>query len=308
MKTKLPEIKKEEYIRIYRSLPADVKVSVLSEETADKMKEIREKHSISDDDFGTLLKITGRVMLGMIELKSFIRTIVASSNLKPEAASAIAKSINQDVFQSVRESMMKIHEVKHQLTGDLPTKTKHPLKPIKEIVETSPGRPTQVAPPPKQKAQEEPIRPIPPAPMPKSITKPEPVALSEIEKRSPAPTPAPTLPPKKEIEGPRMPSDLARQEAEKRREALIQKLKKTSPQQKVTITPPNSTTSKKLNTGQNEPPRSSRFIRGEQNVKEDKPKPVTTAWNGRTIDLRKIPPRRVSPKKPVGESMDIIEV
>ncbi|MEK7565211.1 MAG: hypothetical protein AAB501_03180 [Patescibacteria group bacterium] len=107
----IPKISKEQFITIYRALPEDIKVSLFAEETAEKMMALKNKHSLSDENFYNIVRVTGRIMLGAINIKAFIQAIVNTAKLDNQKAQTIAQDINQTIFQPVRVSLMQVHGI-----------------------------------------------------------------------------------------------------------------------------------------------------------------------------------------------------
>jgi len=203
----IKQITREEFFAIYKGLPKDLKESLFAEETAEKILVIKEKYAIDDSSFSTLVRIIGRVMIGMIEIKNFIQTIVELAQITPQQAAAIAQDINQLIFQPVRESLMAVHglRVEADTRG-----SKAPSAQTQIHAEQTLPAPTPIPPP----------------------VEPKPVPVEDLEKR------------------------------------FIER-------------------------------QSGRGIKGSNGKKgingRNGVKGTATAWNGRTIDLTRIPPRRETP-------------
>lgn len=109
MNQTLNQISKEQFMAMYHTLPEDVKLSLFAEETAQKMLDMKNKHSLSDESFSSIVRITGRIMLGLINVKLFIQVIADIAKLDSTKAQAIAQDINQAIFQPVKQSLMAVH-------------------------------------------------------------------------------------------------------------------------------------------------------------------------------------------------------
>lgn len=265
----LKQLKKEEFFAIYRGLPNDLRTSLFAEETAEQMMAIKEKYSLSDESFSNLVRIVGRIMLGLLELKSFIKFLIDIAQIDNKKASTIAQDINKAIFQPVRESLMEVHGLKdeevrskkQEITNKVaPLKEYHQGVSLEELREMNPNTSDKrqvtsnkdfIAPEKSHQARSSVDNTTASSVFPSAdkITKPTPSALPENVKRG------------SEVNKP--------------------KTKNNKPKT------PRNTVSRNS--------RSSLSLKAHPS--ESKTGQATTvAWNGRTIDLRKIPPRRKSPK------------
>ena len=91
-----------------KSLPFDLQAALVSVDTANKVGDIAEKHSLHIDQAGALAEVTSFVMLGLIPSKNFVSELVVRAEIKTEEAAEIAKEVNAEIFNSIRQSLQKI--------------------------------------------------------------------------------------------------------------------------------------------------------------------------------------------------------
>jgi len=266
MKTITP-IPIEKMVIIFQALPDDVQTSLFAEETADKMAKLREKHSLTDEQWPQIVRTVGRTMMAILIIKDFVRNIVEIAGIDNDKAAALAKDINQEIFQPVRESLMQVHEITN---GEPMHQSKHDAGQT-GIGNQKSGTANQSPKMPRSQVQSPEKRKISKT----KIIDSKPLSLEELETREA------TI---KETPKPPAPQNTDGHKSDKARAELIDRLKKERGEK---------TTSDK---GQET-----------RNTNSDTPKATEAAWNGRTIDLTKIPPRRKSPKNSSARE-NIIEV
>jgi len=93
----------------FETLPADVKAAITSPEIANKIQEIAQNHKLHLDQAGILEEEISLVMLGINHPDNFVNKIEERLGLPTEEAVGLAVDVNDEVFMSIRESLMKMH-------------------------------------------------------------------------------------------------------------------------------------------------------------------------------------------------------
>jgi len=108
-KIKDPLIRKQ-YL-VYFQLPQELRRLFFAEETANKIRIIAKKNNLNDKQLWWTSHITGKILLGEINIVDFVKTLQEKCRLAEEPARKLARDINQVVFLSVKESLKKIHKI-----------------------------------------------------------------------------------------------------------------------------------------------------------------------------------------------------
>ncbi len=263
----LKEIRNETLRRrfgLYYSLPEDLQEWLFSEETANRLYSItQEKNILNLENARRVARIVGLVVLGEVPVKDFIRRLASDLGIDQPKAAALAKDINEQIFQPVRNSLMAVHGLNADSTR------------------TSTDRATVPTEVPSSKLQA-PTNPQPTTNIQYPVSNihsstPHPLTLDEIE----------------ELEAERSVKESERAET---REELIERLRKAKEEQQQKQSPPRTVVipparpTKPLEQKLESPPN------GGQAPSINSGQAKVTAWNGRTIDLSRIPPRRKSPR------------
>lgn len=91
-----------------KSLPDDVQEAMVSFDTAKKVEEVGKKYGLAIDQIGALGDVTSYVMLGLVPGKNFVPTLMKKGEIDEKKATEIAKDIDGEIFQKIRESLRKI--------------------------------------------------------------------------------------------------------------------------------------------------------------------------------------------------------
>jgi hypothetical protein len=110
----------QELIKKYSALPEDVKKAIESSDVSQKIQDIGRKYSLHMDQIGALDDEIGAVMTGAIHPDEFVDTIEEKLNIDTDKAISITTDVNLDIFQAIRESLMKMHGPEVQVVEKTP--------------------------------------------------------------------------------------------------------------------------------------------------------------------------------------------
>jgi len=137
-----------------KSLPEDLQYAMSSVEVSKTIQDIAKKHNLLLDKASDLADETFYIILGLTKTKDFVDVITNKLNIKKLEAIDIAKDINIEVFDKIKDSLQKIQ-------------SQNPEDSDSEIEDTStrstpiqPPAPSTLTPPPPPATQ--PITPTPP--------------------------------------------------------------------------------------------------------------------------------------------------
>lgn len=101
----------------YDSLPEDVRQAITSSEMEERIFEIARKNGVQIDESAELIRITGLVMLGLENKSDFVSMVQDALSVDFQKAQDIVVAINEQVFNSIRDSLKKIHNEDESTDG-----------------------------------------------------------------------------------------------------------------------------------------------------------------------------------------------
>lgn len=91
------------------TLPEDVKGVLFGFDTGKRIREIGSKYSLHIDKLSVLVDETNLVMFGITKPNDFPGVIQSKLGVTNDIAGLIVHDINEQIFESIRESLKKIH-------------------------------------------------------------------------------------------------------------------------------------------------------------------------------------------------------
>lgn len=122
------EYTKEELWKLYEKLPQELKEVIFSEETANNIHNVCERNDIGDKRISEVARYTGRVLLGLLPLDDFQKTLEKEVKLEKEAAKRVARELFRFIFYSVKTSLEELYK----------TEIEPPAKPLISPTVTGP--------------------------------------------------------------------------------------------------------------------------------------------------------------------------
>ena len=126
----------------YKSLPADIKEAIKSNDLAGKFNLIAEKHSLHVDQNGALQTETLLVMLGLESTHDYLGNIQKELDISRDEALSIAIDINSQILDPIKDSLRimqegegidePVYQSKPVTPANLPTPT--PAQPVPSFV------------------------------------------------------------------------------------------------------------------------------------------------------------------------------
>lgn len=165
--------------QVFPTLPEAIKTLLLSADFNDRIEVIAKKNGLDEDQVGILIRITVRLLVGVISPTQFVSSIIDNTEVERETASFIAQEINRDIFNPIKDALKEVHavgaagsaqagtEIERPL-GTAPIVPKQMLKPDLSVL-PSYSPPVVVTPPPQPIAIAVPSIPPPAATAPKPL-------------------------------------------------------------------------------------------------------------------------------------------
>ena len=180
----------------FDKLPETLQEALYSADVASRMFEVGEKYGLAGERMRNASMEAGNIVLGLTQPKEFIARLSEILNIKPDAATTLAKDIYQNVLKPFQD------EIKHTHGFDL-SESAFDAKPPLVAPQAEPQKPPALVIPPRpvvQQTQPAP-RPAPPPPQPPRVleptipsTPPSPAPPKPVDIPRQAP-PAPPAPP-----------------------------------------------------------------------------------------------------------------
>lgn len=97
----------------YEKAPEEIKEVVDSYETATILGDIARENNVDVNGFGNPVigRLTGRILIGMINPKDFIPNLEKELDISNEKARIIAKEVNEKIFAPVKDFLIEIHQL-----------------------------------------------------------------------------------------------------------------------------------------------------------------------------------------------------
>ena len=105
------EYTKEEFWKIFETLPEELQKAIVSEETADIILNICEKNEIIDEKISEISRYIGRVLFGIIKPAELQKVLEEKIRLNTETAEKIASEADSLIFSKVRDELNNLDKI-----------------------------------------------------------------------------------------------------------------------------------------------------------------------------------------------------
>lgn len=104
--------------KLFKELPKNVQDAISSVAVSEKLQEIAKRNGLHIDEAGIVSDEATMVMLGIENPKDFIDGLENKLKLPREKIIALAKDIDKEIFEPIRESLRKMYEHEEDLVAD----------------------------------------------------------------------------------------------------------------------------------------------------------------------------------------------
>lgn len=121
---------------IYINLPQKLKEAIFSVDNAEKIYQISQRYQIPTEKVSHLAKVTGHVLLSILEMEKFISSVQSNLKINRNIAENIGRDIKQEIFQPVMDILIKIQQETAQkpISKSIPPKAPISPKPKDERI------------------------------------------------------------------------------------------------------------------------------------------------------------------------------
>jgi len=92
----------------FKVLPMDIREAITSTDLSSKFETISQKHGLRIDQSGSLQTETLLIMLGLESPEAYVDNLQKELEISRNEAMSIAKDVNTEILDSIRESLRKI--------------------------------------------------------------------------------------------------------------------------------------------------------------------------------------------------------
>lgn len=99
----------EQTHKLFEQLPPELRVAILSQDTADAIRQTCERHKIVDQ-MSDLAILTGNVLLGLLSPGDLAASITQEMKIPAAKAKIISQEINRLVFYPVKDKLAELYQ------------------------------------------------------------------------------------------------------------------------------------------------------------------------------------------------------
>jgi hypothetical protein len=126
------EYTREQFWKLYEKLPQELKDALFAEETGNNIHDICERNGILEK-LDQLVEYVGQVLLGVLPLDEFQKTLEKELELDPEVAKKVYQEIFRFIFYPVKTSLEELYKTEIAPIAGVPVKP-----PVKRVTEEKP--------------------------------------------------------------------------------------------------------------------------------------------------------------------------
>jgi len=127
----------KEIQKLFESLPEELKETILSEETAETIRGICERHSVSDKVIPEVARLVGEILIGLLPPENLPRVMEKNLGIDKEKADSVSREINRFILFPVKDSLAEFYqEIKFAPGGRIEIKKEETETLLKKPLET----------------------------------------------------------------------------------------------------------------------------------------------------------------------------
>ncbi len=105
----MPEYSQQELQKLFDSLDPELKETLLSEETAERISQISKRHKINEKNVPRVARLVGNVLMGLLPPEELPETLEIKLGIDKEKAQDISREINRFILFPVNERLAKFY-------------------------------------------------------------------------------------------------------------------------------------------------------------------------------------------------------
>jgi len=104
------EYTQDELGKLFDSLPIELKDAIMSEENADRIRQICERYGIEENSIPKIAKMVGRILLGVLPPKELPLRLNEELLMPTDKSNNVSREVNRFILFPVKDILAKIYE------------------------------------------------------------------------------------------------------------------------------------------------------------------------------------------------------
>lgn len=106
----MPEYSQQELQKLFDSLHPELKETLLSEETAERISQISKRHKINEKNVPRVARLVGNVLMGLLPPEELPETLEIKLGIDKERAQDISREINRFILFPVNKRLAEFYQ------------------------------------------------------------------------------------------------------------------------------------------------------------------------------------------------------
>lgn len=104
---------------LFKVLPDELKDAIFSEDTANNISSICQRHEIEDEKVSKIAELVGNSLMGLLPPDEFQNSLEKEVNIDPEKAKKISQEVNRFILYPVKESLTSLYKIEFAPGGKI---------------------------------------------------------------------------------------------------------------------------------------------------------------------------------------------
>jgi len=106
----MPQYSQEQLRKLFVKLPDELKDAILSEDTADTIREICQRNEIKERDIPRLARLVGDALMGLLPPEDFQGALESDLNIERDKAEKASREVNRFILFPVKDSLKEFYK------------------------------------------------------------------------------------------------------------------------------------------------------------------------------------------------------
>ena len=106
----MPEYSRQQLWKLFETLPQDLKDALLSEDTANTIREISQRYGIKEEELPRFAALVGDILMGLLPPEEFSKTLERELKIDKEKAEKISREVNRFILFPVKDSLAEFYK------------------------------------------------------------------------------------------------------------------------------------------------------------------------------------------------------
>ena len=106
----MPQYSREQLRKLFDKLPDELKDAILSEDTANTIREICQRNEIKEGDISRLAEMVGNILMGLLPPEDFQGALESDLNIERNKAEKTSREVNRFILFPVKDSLKEFYK------------------------------------------------------------------------------------------------------------------------------------------------------------------------------------------------------